>query len=359
MAEDSFQEKTEQPTPKKIADARKKGTVAQSREIPSAIILLTSLGFFFFSGSWMFSNMSDFMGGIFRNIGSFRIHDVATASTLSIIILKNVLSIILPFMLAVVVAGIVANIVQIGFLFSPEAFSPKLSKFNPISGIKKLFSLKSLVELVKSLIKITFVGGIAYLTIKTEFKTIPTLMQMDIKDIISFIGITSFKICLYVSLALIIMAVLDYAYQKYEHTKSLKMTKQEVKDENKQTEGDPKVKARIRSIQIEMSRRRMMESVPEADVVITNPTHLAIALKFDSDKMIAPKIVAKGAGKIAERIREIADENHVPIVENKPLARTLFKIAEIGDYIPAELYQAVAEVLAYVYRLKGMRAGES
>lgn len=357
MAEESFQEKTEQPTPKKIADARKKGTVAQSREIPSAIILLTALGFFFFSGSWMFSSLSEFMGGILRNIGSFRIHDITTASTLSIIILKNVLSIILPFMLAVVAAGIVANIVQIGFLFSPEAFSPKLSKFNPIKGIKKLFSLKSLVELVKSLIKITFVSGIAYLTIKTELKTIPTLMQMDIKDIISFIGTTSFKICLYVSMALIIMAVLDYAYQKYEHTKSLKMTKQEVKDENKQTEGDPKVKARIRSIQIEMSRRRMMESVPEADVVITNPTHLAIALKFDSENMVAPKIVAKGAGKIAERIREIAGENQVPIVENKPLARTLFKIAEIGDYIPAELYQAVAEVLAYVYRLKGMRTG--
>jgi len=334
MAEESFQEKTEQPTPKKVADARKKGTVAQSREIPSAIILLTSLGFFFFSGSWMFSSMSEFMGGTFRNIGSFRIHDIATASTLSIIILKNVLSIILPFMLAVVVAGIVANIVQIGFLFSPEPFSPKLSKFNPVKGIKKLFSLKSFVELVKSLIKITFVGGIAYLTITTELKTIPTLMQMDIKDIISFIGITSFKICLYVSVALIIMAVLDYAYQKYEHTKSLKMTKQEVKDENKQTEGDPRVKARIRSIQIEMSRRRMMESVPEADVVITNPTHLAIALKFDSEKMIAPKIVAKGAGKIAERIREIAGENHVPIVENKLLARTLFKIAEMVIIFP-------------------------
>lgn len=180
-------------------------------------------------------------------------------------------------------------------------------------------------------------------------------MQMDVKDIISFIGMTSFKICLYVSLGMIILAILDYAYQKYEHNKSLKMTKQEVKDENKQTEGDPQVKARIRSIQIEMSRRRMMESVPEADVIITNPTHLAIALKFDSEKMVAPKIVAKGAGKIAERIREIARENHVPIVENKLLAQTLFKISEIGDYIPAELYQAVAEVLAYVYRLKGMQ----
>ncbi|MDY6791190.1 MAG: flagellar biosynthesis protein FlhB [Thermodesulfobacteriota bacterium] len=357
MAEESFQEKTEQPTPKKIADARKKGTVAQSREIPSAIILLTSLGIFFFSGSWMFSSLSDFMGGIFRNIGTFKIYDITTASTLSTIILKNVLSIILPFMLAVVVAGIMANILQIGFLFSPEAFSPKLSKFNPLKGIKKLFSLKSFVELIKSLIKITFVGGIAYLTIKMEIKTIPILMQMGIKDIVSFVGITSFKICLYVSMALIIMAVLDYIYQKYEHIKGLKMTKQEVKDENKQTEGDPKVKARIRSIQLEISRRRMMESVPEADVVITNPTHLAIALKFDAEKMIAPKIMAKGAGKIAERIREIADENHVPIVENKPLARTLFKIAEIGDYIPAELYQAVAEVLAYVYRLKGMATG--
>jgi len=357
MAEESFQEKTEQPTPKKIADARKKGTVAKSREIPSAIILLTALGFFFFSGSWMFSSLSEFMGGIFRDIGSFKIHDITTASTLSITILKNILSIILPFMLVIVVAGIVANIIQIGFLFSPEAFSPKLSKFNLIKGIKKLFSLKSLVELVKSLIKITIVGGIAYLTIDAKLKTIPVLMQMDIKDIISFIGMTSSKICLYVSMALIIMAVLDYSYQRYEHNKSLKMTKQEIKDENKQTEGDPQVKARIRSIQIEMSRRRMMESVPEADVIITNPTRLAIALKFDSEKMVAPKMVAKGAGKIAERIREIAGDNHVPIVENKLLAQTLFKICEIGDYIPAQLYQAVAEVLAYVYRLKGIRTG--
>jgi flagellar biosynthetic protein FlhB len=221
--------------------------------------------------------------------------------------------------------------------------------------LKRLFSLRSLAELVKSIVKILFVAAVAYLMIKQDLDLIPTLTRQSVLDIFVFAARVAFKICFNVCLALVVLAILDFAYQRWEHEKSLKMTKQEVKDENKQTEGDPKVKARIRSIQMETARQRMMAAVPEADVVITNPTHLAVALRFDAARMIAPQVIAKGAGYVAERIKQIAAENDVPLVEDKPLARTLFKIVEVGNTIPADLYKAVAEVLAYVYRLRGIR----
>ena len=213
----------------------------------------------------------------------------------------------------------------------------------------------SLFELTKSLIKILFVGGVAFIMVKGELLTIPSLIQYSVIDIFSFIGRVSLKICFNVSLVLILLAVLDFAYQRWDHEKNLKMTKQEIKDEHKQTEGDPKVKARIRSIQLETARQRMMEAVPDADVIITNPTHLAVALKFEAEEMIAPCVVAKGAGYIADKIKQIASEHGVPVIENRPLAQTLFKAVEIGGVIPADLYKAVAEILAYVYRLKGTR----
>jgi flagellar biosynthetic protein FlhB len=186
----------------------------------------------------------------------------------------------------------------------------------------------------------------------------PNLMLQEVGQIIVFIARVSLKICFFVCLGLIILSALDFLYQRWQHEEDLKMTKQEVKDEQKQTHGDPKVKSRIRSMQLEMGRRRMMEAVPEADVVITNPTHLAIALKFNAQEMIAPLVLAKGAGHVAQRIKEISAQNQISMVEDKPLAQALFKMVEIGDYIPAELYRAVAEVLAYVYRLKGMYARE-
>jgi flagellar biosynthetic protein FlhB len=232
--------------------------------------------------------------------------------------------------------------------------SPKLTRLNPIAGLKKLVSLRSMVELVKSVIKILFIGGIAFGIVKNEITAMPALMQQEVVEILLFIGRVAFKIFFFVCLALIVLAFFDYVYQRWQYEQSLKMTKQEVKDERKQIEGDPKVKGRIRRVQLELARRRMMEAVPEADVVITNPVHLALALKFDAAKMIAPTIVAKGSGYVAERIKEIARIHQVPIIENKPLAQALHKMVEIGEFIPVELYRAVAEVLAYVYRLKGM-----
>ena len=208
------------------------------------------------------------------------------------------------------------------------------------------------MELAKSIVKLAIIIGVAYIVIDRHIDKIPGLMQLSIGNIIRFIGQVSFQLGLYTCMVLFLMAVLDFAYTKWQHQQDLKMTKQEVKDEHKQREGDPSVKARIRSVQREMAQRRMMEAVPDATVVITNPTHLAIALKYE-EGMRAPTVVAKGAGFVAQTIKSIAIENGIPLVENKPLARTMFKSAEIGDFIPAELYRAVAEILAYVYRLKG------
>jgi flagellar biosynthetic protein FlhB len=219
--------------------------------------------------------------------------------------------------------------------------------------MKRIFSLRGLVELAKSILKILFIGGIAYSVVSGYLKDFPALVRWDLGALWSFTAEVTFKIIFYVFLAMLVLSALDYLYQRWQYEESLKMTKQEVTDEHKQSEGDPKVKSRIRSLQRQTAYHRMMAEVPKADVVITNPTHLAIALRFKSDEMPAPRVVAKGADYIAERIRETAREHNVPIVENKPLAQTLFKMTELGDYIPVDLYRAVAEVLAYVYRLKG------
>ncbi|MDY6971180.1 MAG: flagellar biosynthesis protein FlhB [Thermodesulfobacteriota bacterium] len=355
MPEGSDNEKTEQATPKRREEAKKKGQTAQSKEVPTVVVLLSCIGTLFFSGSWIFWNLSVLMRGMFQNICTLHLRD-DTVYALLLETFGRIAMIVVPFMLIIFVAGIAANLLQIGFIFSAEPLIPKLSKINPVNGVKKLLSLRSLIELFKSLFKVLIVGGMAYLIVRSELKVIPCLVHMNARDILSFIAGSSFNICLYTCLALGLLAAVDYAFQKWQHEKDLKMTKQEVKDETKQREGDPAVKARIRSIQREMSQRRMMEMVPEADVVITNPVSLSIALKYDPSEMIAPRIIAKGAGFIAERIKVIAYENGIAIVENKPLAQTLFKAVEIGDFIPIDLYQAIAEILAYVYRLKGARS---
>jgi len=353
MAEASAQERTEKATPKRRQEARKKGQVAQSREIPSVMILMTALGIFYFAGSWIFGSISEIFTGIYQNMGTLAFNQISDAGALSWEVYERVFGILIPIFLPLVIAGLVGNIAQVGFEVHGEAIGFKLSKLNPISGMKKFVSIKSLVEVAKSILKLAFVGGIAYAVIAKDMKLFPSQIQKGVGEIFLFIATLAFKIFLFVCLALIVLAVLDYVYQRWQYEQNMKMTKQEVKDERKQTEGDPKIKARIRSMQLEIAQRRMMESIPEADVVITNPTQLAVALKFDASDMIAPRVLAKGAGFIAERIKEIARAHDVPIVEDKPLAQAMYQMVEIGDYIPVELYQAVAEILAYVYRLKG------
>jgi flagellar biosynthetic protein FlhB len=357
MAEASAQEKTEKATPRRRREARKKGQVAQSREISSIFILMTTLGVFYFAGSWIFWNLSGFFSEIYQNMSTLTLSNVSDASAFSLEAFNALFSILIPIFLPIVIAAIVANVAQVGFEMHAEPMRPKLSKLNPISGMKKLVSIKSLVELAKSLVKIAIVGGIAYMIVEKEMRLFPSLIQWTVMDILIFIARVAFKIFFFVCLAMIVLAALDYIYQRWQHEKNMKMTKQEIIDERKQSEGDPKIKARIRSIQLEMAQRRMMESIPEADVVITNPTHLALAIKFDAKQMSAPRLLAKGSGFVAERIKEIAREHRVPIIEDKPLAQAMYKMVEIGDYIPVELYRAVAEILAYVYRLKGQYAG--
>jgi flagellar biosynthetic protein FlhB len=353
MPEGNDQERTEPATPKRRQEARKKGNVAQSREIPSVLVLWGALGFFFFSGSSVFWGVSEFMRHIFQNLESLYSMQGASVYSFFLEVLGQLFMSLLPLMLVVLFAALAGNFLQIGFMFTTEPMIPKLSKLDPIKGMKKFFSSRALVEAGKSVFKILFVGGIAFLMVKGELETIPSLAHMGVGEILSFVGRVSLRICFYTCLALVVLAAVDYTYQRWQYEKNLRMTKQEVKDELKQREGDPAVKSKIRKIQMEMSRRRMMEAVPEADVVITNPTSLAIALKYNAEEMVAPQVVAKGAGFVAERIREIAKESGVPLVEHKPLAQTLFKAVDVGGFIPFDLYRAVAEILAYVYRLKG------
>ncbi len=352
MADKNDQERTEKPTAKKLAKAREKGQVAKSAEVSTAFIILCASGVLLAAGPWMLGSLTELMQGVFQNLGTLNLKGESGRTFLMEIFLRFLI-VTAPIMLAVTVVGIAANLIQVGFLFTLEPLSPKLSKFNPITGMKKFVSLRSLTELTKSMLKILYIGGIAWWVIQGELEVLPSLIDMSVGQILGFIGVASLKVMFYVAGAMLVLAALDFTYQRWQHNKDLMMTKQEVKDEYKQVEGDPKVKSRIRQVQREMASRRMMSAVPDADVVITNPTHLAIAIKYDAQEMFAPQIVAKGAGQVAERIKAIAMENNVPVVENKPLARTLFKSTEVDDYVPADLYRAVAEVLAYVYRLKG------
>jgi flagellar biosynthetic protein FlhB len=258
----------------------------------------------------------------------------------------------LPVFSAVIIAAVIANIAQVGFHISWQTLEPKLSKLNPISGFKSKFSSSAIVEFLKSLAKLTVISLVCYLATRGDLSEVLTLYDNSIAQILLFLFVKSFWIFIKVCIVMILVAILDYTFQKWKFLEDQKMTKKEVKDERKQTEGDPAVKSKIRQLQMAAARKRMMAAVPQADVVVTNPTHLAVALQYDKEKMDAPGVVAKGAGAVAENIKRIARENDVPIVEDKPLARNLYRVVDIGDQVPLEYYQAVAVLLAYVYGLK-------
>jgi len=299
------QEKTEQATPKKREEARKKGQVAKSRDAASVAVLLACLVFFWFGASGMFEKTMALARGLLTQSAQFNV-DCNNIQGLSISLVYKISALLFPLFLTAFSMALLVNYLQVGFVLSAESVQPKLSKIDPIKGFQKLFSIRSLVELAKNIFKISIVGFVVYMTIRGEIGNFIPLMDQSVWGILIYIAGVAFKIVLMVCLALIILAILDYIYQKWEFEKNLKMTKQEVKDESRQTEGDPLVKARIRRLQRDMARKRMMASVPEADVVITNPTHLAVALRYDQTSVLAPKVVAKGAGFIAENIKDIA-----------------------------------------------------
>ncbi len=262
------------------------------------------------------------------------------------------LNLIAPFVLIIVVVALLINFFQHGFLFTTKPLMPKLSKLSPLKNIKNIVGIKGFVELIKGIFKVSVIGIVAYLTIKSEIPNFTPLMDKGIVAISSGILSTALNLGFKLALIILILGILDWQFQKWKHNKDLKMTRQEVKDEHKMTEGDPKIKARIRRTQFNMSFNRMIKKMPEANVVVTNPVHIAVALKYDSETMQAPLVIAKGRRKLAERIKSIAREHDIPIVEDPPLARSLFQLVEIGWEIPYDLFQAVAEVLALVYRLK-------
>ncbi len=351
MAEnDKDQERTEQATPKRKEEARRKGQTAKSREIPSVAVLGISLILLYFYGSGMTEQLMDLMVSAFRLSGDTLVDRGNFIRILTDFAFRS-FSIMFLFFVSVLAAGILANVVQVGFMITTEAVAPKFSKLDPIKGLGRLFSLQALVEFLKSLLKLGIVGTAAWLMVHRELGGIFPLVRQSTGQILVYIAGVSFRIMLVTTLVLVLLALLDYMYQRWEYEKSLRMTRQEVKEEFKQTEGDPLIKSRIRRLQREIARRRMMAAVPKADVIITNPDHLAVAIRYDP-RGFAPVVIAKGAGFIAEKIKDLGRRHGIPLVENKPVAQLLYKTVNVNQYIPENLYRAVAEILAYVYSLK-------
>lgn len=351
---DLFQgEKTEQATPKKQRDSRQKGQVPQSREANGAVALLVLIVFLNLFGPYFMERFfHHYMLVMEKCTAPWEIFDTRSFTAFIAQILLDIFLMLGPILLVVMVTGVVLNYMQVGFLFSAEPLKFKLDRLNPLSGFKRMFSLRSIVELVKSSSKAGVMIYISYTYLRDKQAVLVNLFDMDPWIMGGTMWKTIYDIVLRNAIFLIVVAVFDYIYARYEHNKQLKMSKQEIKEEYKQTEGDPLIKSKIKERQRQMSMQRMMSEVPKADVVITNPTHFAIAIEYKSEKQAAPRVVAKGQDLIALNIRKIAEENRVPVVENKVLARTLYKAVQIGDFVPPDLYQAVAEVLAYVYNLK-------
>jgi len=348
-------EKTEEPTPKKLSEARKEGQVARSNELTTSVelvVLFLALKIFIsYMGKRFIESFRSFFQDFEKALdGEFT---VVTAEGILRASVSKILITVLPILAVAVVVSFVVVLYQVKWKVSGKPLKPNFNKINPVTGFKKLFSLEKVFNLVIEVIKIIIIVYVVYNTLKNEWGTLLTLYDMDLYQGISLIGKLVLDLGLKISIIFFAIGIADYIYQKIKFKKEMRMTKQEVKEEYKQTEGDPQVKRRIRSKMMEVSRRRMMQQVPQADVVITNPTHLAAAIKYDREMAEAPVLLAKGADNLAIKIKEIAKEHNIEIVENKPLARMLYYNVEVGAEIPPELYQMTAEVLAYVYKLKG------
>ena len=344
-------EKTEQPTGKRLGEARQKGSIARSPDLNNAVSLLVAFVLLYYMGMTMYKNLQNTM---VLSLGKLFYSDFTSNTVLNIVVsqIYEMAKLLLPVMGGLMLVGLVVSYAQTGFLLNFGLIKPKLEKLNVIANTKGLFSLKSLVKLGFSVVKLLVIGGMSYLFIKKELVHIMDVIDFSITQILAMVAKLTYVLSLRVSVVLVILAVIDYIYQKRHYIKSLRMTKQEVKEESKQAEGDPLIKSKIKSKQIQMALKRMMAALPTDDVVVTNQTHYAVALKYDGKTMKAPKVIAKGADLIALRIKEVARKYKIPLVENKPLAQTLYKTVEIGKEIPQKLYYAVAKVLSYVYQLK-------
>ena len=348
-------EKTEEPTTKKREDARKKGQVAKSQELNTAFVLL--IGFLILRVLWeyIYGNIAEYTIYLYSHLSQSMSTEGISELFIGIMILLA--KTVLPVMFAIMIVGLAINCFQVGLVVSTEKLEPKLENLNPINGFGRIFSKRSLVELVKSLFKILVIGYFLYQYLKDQIPLLPQFIFFDLPQSLATVAEIIFTMAFQVVGVIMVMAIADYAYQYWQTTQDLMMSKQEVKDEYKQMEGDPQIKGKIKQKQRQMAMQRMMSEVPKADVIVTNPTHLAIALSYKKG-MVAPTVLAKGQDLVAERIKQIAREHRIMIVENKPVARALYESVEVGGTVPAELYQAVAEILAYVYRIKHRRLGK-
>lgn len=348
------EEKTEEATPKKKSEARKKGQIARSKDVGLAITMVTCTLVILLLSGMIVGNLKDTMVYFLQSGMLQDINEMSIKSIVLTVLMKAALC-ILPVVVPIMIAGIVASLMQTGFLLTGEPLKPKFSKLNPISGFKNMFSKKSFVDLLKNLAVVTVIGFIGFLYVRDNYDKILQISNTYLPSLGGQVQDLVVGIFFQVSVVLVIIAAADYFVQFKFHQKDLRMTKQEIKEEYKQMEGDPQIKSKIKQKQREMATRRMMASVADATVVITNPTHLSIALKYEEGNNEAPKVVAKGADLVALKIKEVAKENDVPIMENKPLARMIYEQVDIDREVPQEMYQAVAEILAMVYKLKNKK----
>ena len=346
------EEKTEEATPHRREEARKKGQVAKSADLNGAVVLLTLIVLLYYLRTNFIREFSNYFTYLLDFLSGEKLKNFSQADLLSLAVYTFLFffKLMAPIFAGAMIIGIAINFAQVGLLYAPEIIKPKLENINPLSGFKRMFSKRALMELLKALLKVVIIGAIVYSTLKGNLEDFLYLFYMDVPQSFNFVSNMVFSLGKSAVGAYFVIAVVDYFFQRREFNQSIKMSKQEIKEEYKQTEGDPQIKAKLRERQRQMAMHRMMQSIPEATVVITNPTHLAVALKYSTASSDAPRVIAKGAGSIAERIKEKAKEYNIPIVEEKPLARFLYYNVEIGQEIPAELYQAVAEILAMLYK---------
>ena len=352
MAEQQGQEKTEAPTEKKRRESREEGQVAFSRELPSAALLAGILLTLIATSPLILDAFREMTTQIFREMSKADELSIDSLYDLSGEIFSTLLPAFAPFAAIIVLVGILASVLQVGVQITLKAIAPKFNKISPLTGLKRLFSTQSLADFLKSMAKLIIVGIVGYITYMDKITELNGLSVATPEAILEYNFTVVAEVSGKIVLALVAIAIFDYLYQRWHHEKQLMMTKQEVKEETKQTEGDPQLKARIRQIQREMSNARMMQEVPKADALIVNPTHFSVAILYDRDVMEAPEVTAKGTDHMALRMRTVARENNVPILERPELARDLYANVEIGETIPERFYKAIAEILAFVYRLR-------
>ncbi len=354
---DSSQEddsqKTEDPTPKKIEESRKKGQVALSREVNNWVMLFTATIVVLVIGPSAMSGLKVFMKNFIERAHLMPADGPGGIGVILGETFWEVLSFMILPLIILMIAAFLSPFLQIGPLFAPNTIKPDFSKVSPAAGFKRLFSMRSIMEFVKGILKIGIIGVVGVILLKPFYGSVDHMIGLPLASMISEMEGLVFRLMAGILVVLLVVAVIDLVYQRYEHHKKMRMSKQELKDEYKQTEGDPHVRAKLRQLRQEKARARMMQAVPEADVVITNPTHYSLALKYNPEEMDAPVLIAKGVDEVAMRIREVAKENNIPLYENRPLARAMYDTVEIDEMVPEEHYKAVAEVISYVFQLKG------